>query len=43
MHIGEWKMAKKRRKWTDEDIQFLRDNHQKMTNKELGEHFNAWC
>ena len=33
-------MAKKRRKWTDGDIQFLRDNHQKITNKELGEHFS---
>jgi len=28
-----------RRKWTDEDRQFLKDNYKKMTNKELGEHF----
>jgi len=28
-----------RRKWTEEDKQYLRDNYQKMTNKELAEHF----
>jgi hypothetical protein len=32
-------MAKKRRKWTDEDRQFLKYNYQKMTNRKLGEHF----
>jgi len=32
-------MASKRRKWTDEDRQFLKDNYQKMTNREFGEHF----
>ncbi len=29
-----------RRKWTEEDKQFLKENYQKMTNKELAEHFN---
>ena len=29
-----------RRRWTEEDKQFLRDNYQKLTNKELAEHFN---
>ena len=32
-------MASKRRRWTDEDRQFLRDNYQKMTNRELGDQF----
>ena len=29
-----------RRKWTDKDRQYLKDNYQKMTNKELAAHFN---
>ena len=32
-------MARKRRKWTDEDRQFLKENYQKMTSRELGKHF----
>ena len=33
-------MARRRRKWTAKDKQFLVDNYQKMTNKELADHFN---
>ncbi|MCX6013463.1 MAG: zinc-finger domain-containing protein [Chloroflexi bacterium] len=29
-----------RRKWTDANRQFLKENYQKMTNKKLAEHFN---
>ena len=34
-------MVNTRRKWTEADTQFLRENYQNMTNKELAAHFNT--
>lgn len=39
--ILEENMVNTRRRWTEADRQFLRENYQNMTNKELAAHFNT--
>ena len=41
MLMLEEKMVKTKRKWTEADRQFLRENYQNMTDRELAEHFDT--